>query len=149
MWLDAVLAVLHFIFVFILVGVLSAELIVMRLGPSAPVLRLLSRIDALYGISAGGLLLAGGARVIWGLKDASYYLGSHAFWGKMAVFLAIGLLSIIPTVNFIKWSRALKKDEAFVPAEKAWKATRRWVTIEVHALALVIIFAVLMARGIG
>ncbi len=149
MWLDAALSIAHFIFVLILAGALAGELFVMRLAPSPPVLRLLSRIDLFYGISAVGVLAAGLGRVFWGLKDASYYGASHAFWGKIAVFVAIGLISIWPTVKFIQWGRALAADPAFTPPEKSWRGVRAMVTIEAHLLAFIVVFAALMARNLA
>lgn len=149
MWLDAALSVAHFIFVLIVAGTLAAELFIMRLAPSAPVINLLTRIDRLYGLSAVGLIVAGVSRVLFGLKDAGFYLSSHAFIGKMVVFGVIGLVSILPTMRFMKWSRATRSDPAFAPGDAEWKSTKRYVTIEVHLLVLVVIFAALMARGIG
>lgn len=147
--LDALLSVAHFLALLVMVGALSGELFVMRLGPSPATLPLLARMDALYGGSSVLLIAAGLCRVFFGLKDASYYLGSHAFWGKMAVFILIGLLSIMPTMRFMQWKRAVAADAAFTPPEGQWKGARRIVMIEAHLLIVVVIFAALMARGIG
>lgn len=147
--IDAALSAAHFLALLVMVGAIAAEGFVMRLAPSASVLRLLARIDIFYGASAGVLLAAGAGRVFFGLKDASFYLHSHAFWGKIAVFLIIGLISIWPTVKFLNWGTALRKDGSFLPPEAEWKTVRRIVTSESHLLVLVVIFAVLMARGIG
>jgi putative membrane protein len=149
MWLDAALSVAHFIFVLILAGTLAAELFIMRLAPSAPVINLLTRIDRLYGLSAVGLIAAGVSRVTFGLKDTGFYLSSHAFMAKMAVFIVIGVISIWPTMRFMRWARATRSDPNALPGEAEWKTTKRFVTIEVHLLALVVIFAAMMARGIG
>jgi putative membrane protein len=149
MLLDAGLALLHFVFVFVLVGAIAAEAFVLRLKIDAPVVALLTRIDRLYGISSVLLIAAGVARVIWGAKGGDYYLHSHAFWGKMAMFLIIGLISIIPTMKFIAWSRQAKADASFIAPDTEVRAMRRWVLIEAHLLAVVVLFAVLMARGIG
>jgi len=146
---DAGLAFLHFVLVFVLVGAIAAEGFVLRLKVDAPVVALLSRIDRLYGISSGLLMTAGVARVIWGAKGWEYYVQSHAFWGKMAMFLIIGLISIRPTLKFIAWQRLAKADAAFVAPETEVRAMRRWVLIEAHLLAVVILFAVLLARGLG
>lgn len=145
----AALSFLHFVAAFILVGALSAEAFVLRLPVDARVARQLARIDAFYGASAALLLLAGGARVVWGEKGWDYYLGQPFFWAKLATFAAIGLISIAPTLVFLRWNKAAAADPAFIPVEAEVKRARRWVMIEVHALALVILFAALMARGIG
>lgn len=148
-WRDALLSMAHFMALLVMAGALSGELFVMRLAPSQATLRLLSRMDIFYGGAALLLIAAGLGRVFFGLKDAGYYAGSHAFWGKMATFAVIGLISIWPTVKFIQWRRAADKDGAFAPPEAQWKAARRIVLVEAHLLVLVVIFAALMARGLG
>jgi putative membrane protein len=146
---DATFAFLHFASLFVLVAALGAEAFVLRLPMSAPVIRLLARADAFYGVSAGALVAAGLCRVYFGLRGESYYLSNHAFWAKIATFIIIGLISIWPTIKFMQWRKALRADEAFTPPEAEVKRARLIVMIEVHLLALVALFAVLMARAIG
>ncbi|MEZ5956541.1 MAG: DUF2214 family protein [Hyphomonadaceae bacterium] len=146
---DAALSYLHFIFVLILVGALAAEAFVLRLPVDGRVARLLLRIDLFYGISAVGVIAAGVARVFWGAKGAEYYAAQHSFWAKMAVFALIALISIAPTRTFIRWVKQAGQDASFAVAEADAKRVRRLVMIELHLLALVPLFAVLMARAIG
>ncbi|MGE3303559.1 MAG: DUF2214 family protein [Hyphomonadaceae bacterium] len=148
-WFDAGLSTAHFLCVLILAGALAGELFLLRLPPSGDLVRALARADLIYGIAAGLLILAGLARIYFGLKDASFYWASHAFWGKMAVFAVIGVLSIQPTRKILAWRKALKADPAFAPSEGEVRSLRRVVTIETHLLALVVVFAALMARGLG
>ena len=54
------------------------------------------------------LLVIGLLRVFYFEKGAAYYFSSHAFLTKFSVFIALGLLSIIPTVEFLSWRKALK-----------------------------------------
>ncbi len=147
MLLDATLSFLHFTFLLIMTAAIGAEVFILRLPMSAPVMRLLSRVDAFYGAAAMGLIGAGIARVFFGLRDESYYLASHAFWTKMAIILLVGLVSIAPTLTFMRWSRALKADANFLPDEKSVRAARAMAGIEAHLLALAVLFAVWMARG--
>lgn len=146
---DAGLSVLHFIFVLILVGALSAEAFVLRLPVNGQVARLLLRIDLFYGVSAMGLILAGAARVVWGAKGWDYYSAQPFFWAKMAAFALIGILSITPTRAFFRWNRTAARDAAFTVADPELKRTRVLVMAELHLLAFVVLFAALMARGIG
>lgn len=146
---DAALSYLHFVFALILVAALAAEAFVLRLPVDSRVARLLLRIDLFYGISAVGVIAAGVARVFWGAKGAEFYGAQPFFWAKMATFAVIGLISIAPTRKFIAWVRQASKDAAFVVPEAEVKGVRRLVMIEIHLLALVPLFAALMARGIG
>lgn len=146
---DAALSFLHFTFALILVGALVAEAFILRLPVDGRVARLLLRADLFYGISAVGVIAAGVARVFWGAKGAEYYAAQPFFWAKMAVFAVIGLISILPTRAFIGWVKQAGKDVAFAPTEAEVKRIRGFVMIEVHLLALLPLFAALMARGIG
>ncbi|MCX7358386.1 MAG: DUF2214 family protein [Alphaproteobacteria bacterium] len=146
---DAALSYLHFTFAFILVGALAAEAFVLRLPVDGRVARLLLRIDLFYGISAVGVIAAGVARVFWGVKGADFYGAQPFFWAKMATFAIIGVISIAPTRKFIAWVKQFGKDATFAVTEADAKSVRRLVMIELHLLALVPLFAALMARGIG
>jgi putative membrane protein len=148
MLLDAFLAWLHFIFAFVLVGTLVAEAFVLRLPVDGRVARLLTRIDLFYGVSAVLLILAGVSRVIWGAKGWAYYQSEPFFWAKMATFAIVGLLSIRPTITFLRWTRAAGANADFMVPDAEVKSIRRYVMGEVHAIALLLLFAVVMARGI-
>lgn len=146
---DVALSYLHFLFAFVLAGALAAELFILRLPVDANVAKRLSRIDLFYGLSALGVLIAGFSRAIWAAKGWEYYSAQPFFWAKIATVAVIGLASVIPTLAFTRWARAARLDAAFLAAEGEVKSMRRWVMIEVHLLALIPLFAALMARGIG
>ncbi len=146
---DAGLSVLHFVFVFLVVGTLSAEAFLLRLPVDGRIARLLLRIDMFYAIGAVGVILAGVARVFLGAKGASFYGAEPFFWAKMATFGVIGLISIGPTRAFMRWTKAARDNPAFAVDDAEISKVRRFVMAEVHLLALVIVFAALMARGLG
>jgi len=146
---DAGLAWLHFIFAFVLVGAIVAELFILRLPVDGRIARLLLRVDAFYGGSAVLLIIAGVSRVIWGVKGWVYYQAQPFFWAKIATFAVIGILSIGPTRAFIRWVKAAAADAAYVPPAGEVKRVRGAVMVEAHLVALLLLFASLMARGIG
>jgi putative membrane protein len=146
---DAALSFLHFVFLLILAGALSAELFILRLPVNATVARLLLRVDLFYAIAAVGLILAGFARAIWGAAGWDYYASQPFFWAKIAAFIAIGLISIIPTLSYFRWVKATGADAGFLAPDAQIKRVRLIAMIEIHLLVLVIAFATLMARGIG
>ncbi len=148
MSLDANLAIFHHLLAFGLVGLIMAEWAVLRGAISAESVRFLSKIDAAYGIVAILLLIVGGLRLTYGIKGISFYSGNPVFWLKIAFFAATGLVSIVPTISFVRWSRALRTTNA-LPTSERWVRTRRLVTLELHLLAPVMVFAAIMARGIG
>jgi putative membrane protein len=142
---DLVLAILHHLLVFSLAGLLAAELALIRPSLSGPGLGLLGRIDRAYGGVAVAVIVVGVCRVIFGLKGWEYYVSNHAFWGKMAAFVIVGLLSIRPTMRILAWRRSGAND---VP-ESEILAVRGWIKGEIFFLALVLVFAAAMARGVG
>lgn len=146
---DAGLSWLHFVFAFVLAGSLAAEAFLLRLPVDGRVARLLLRIDLFYGLSAVLLIVAGVARVIWGAKGWAYYQDQAFFWAKMATFGVIALLSIAPTRTFIRWVRQAGADGGFAVPEAEVKRVRRLVMVEVHLIVLLLLFAALMARGVG
>lgn len=146
---DAGLAWLHFVFAFVLVGALVAELFILRLPVDGRVARLLLRVDLFYGVSAVLIILAGVSRVLWGAKGWDYYQAQPLFWAKMATFLVIGLLSALPTRTFMRWNRAAGADATFMAPEFEVKRVRGFVMWETHLLAALLLFASFMARAIG
>jgi putative membrane protein len=108
----------------------------------------LVRSDIGVALSALLALATGLARVFYGAKGAAFYADNPAFWVKLALFVVIALISIRPTLTFLRWRRAARAAGFSVPAVER-KSARRLVLVELHLLALLPLAAVLMARGIG
>jgi putative membrane protein len=102
------------------------------------------RLDGAYGALAGGVLVAGFVRAAYGAKGMAYYAGNPVFWAKIGVFVVIGLLSIAPTLQILRWRKA-----GTLPDAAALRGLRRWIAAEASLLPLIPILAVVMARGIG
>ena len=149
MILDALLAYLHYTAILILASALGAEALLLRAQAGADTLRSLARADMLYGISSGIVVLTGLLRVFFGAKGPGFYSGNPVFWMKMGLFIVVGLLSLPPTLKFLRWRRSLASDASFAPPAGELASVRRIVFIELHLLALVPLAAVFMARGLG
>jgi putative membrane protein len=146
---DLLLAIAHHLFVFALAGILFAEFVLLKPGLSGRNLSLLGRLDGAYGGLAMAIIVIGVCRVIFGLKGWEYYVGNHAFWGKMAAFLVVGLLSIPPTLRIIRWRREAGSSEGYVVPDAEVASMRRYVHGELAFFALILVFAAMMARGYG
>jgi putative membrane protein len=149
MFTDFLLASLHHVFVFSLFVILGAQIVLVRPGLDAGVISRVGRLDRYYGIFALGALLAGLARVFWGAKGSAYYFSNHIFLTKLGLFILIGLLSIMPTLKFIAWGRALASDPRSLPAEADIRRTRIFIHIQATLIILLPILAAAMARGYG
>lgn len=145
----AVAAYLHFVAIFLLFALLVLEHQLFRLPLNFKRARSLFRVDLAFGIVAGLVLVTGAARAMHFGKGLDYYLNNSFFHAKVGLFVVVALLSIYPTVTFLKWRPALKAGQ--IPAISPTKA--RWVKlvirIELLALLLIPLLAALMARGIG
>ncbi len=149
MLLDAALAFLHFAAILLVAGFLVAEAMLLRGDLGARDINALVRSDIGFAGSAVLALATGLARVFFGAKGAAFYADNSVFWVKLGLFLAIGLVSIRPTLAFLRWRRAARGAAGFSVPAAATKSARRTVLIELHLLALLPLAAVLMARGIG
>lgn len=149
MWLDAFLSYLHYTAIFILFAFLAAELTLLRNRPDASTIRLLGRVDLAYFGSAIVVFVTGLLRMVWGAKGADFYLGSWPIYAKLALFVAVGAISVAPTLAFVRWRRMLDHEPAWQVPEEERAKMRRILLIEVHLAAMIPVFAVVMARGLG
>lgn len=115
--MSTLFAFLHHIAAFTLVSALAVEFVLIRQDLTLAIAHRLPIVDAVLGISAGFLLVVGLLRVFFFEKGAAYYFHSHAFMTKFSVFIAVGLLSIIPTLEFLSWRKPVKAGE--IPAVSA------------------------------
>lgn len=149
MFIDFLLASLHHLAAFALVALVAGQLFLLRPGLDRSLAQRIAALDAAYGLAAGLVLLAGFARVFFGIKGGDFYLGNAAFWAKIAIFAAIGLLSIMPTLRFLAWRRALSQNSAWAPSDQEVRAIKRYVHAEAGLLILLPILGAAMARGYG
>jgi putative membrane protein len=111
--------------------------------------RKILRCDLIYGMAAMVLVVVGILRVVYFEKGAAYYLHSIPFIVKMSSFALVGLLSIYPTMQFMKWRAPLKRGETPVLDPTLQKSIARVIHFELTVLAIVILCAALMAKGVG
>jgi putative membrane protein len=141
---DLSLAIGHHLLIFILFGVLVAELVLVRAALDRPSIDRIARIDLWYGIVAGVIVVLGFTRAIFAAKGWTYYEHNVFFWAKIGTFAVIAIVSIVPTVRYIRWQRSPNEPLA---AEIA--GVRRLLWVEVALFALLPVFAAAMARGFG
>lgn len=146
---SALFAFLHHAAAFTLVAVVMVELVLMRGEITVATARTLLRMDSVYGVSALVLLIVGFIRVVYTEKGADYYFHSGPFLAKLTLFISVGLLSIVPTVKFLGWRKALKAGQAPAPDDATRRRIRRVIHIELTLLFLIMLCAALVARGIG
>ena len=146
---DLLYAIGHHVLVFALAGIIAYEFAVVRPTMSAADIVRVGAVDLWYGILAGLIVIVGFARANFAAKGWEYYSHNHFFWAKIGTFALVGILSIWPTIQFIRWRSALKKDASAMPSPGAIANARRFIWAEVILFALIPIFAAAMARGYG
>jgi putative membrane protein len=143
------MAGIHHVAAFTIAVVLALELILLKLDLTADSARTLVRIDAVFGIAALVLLVVGFLRVLYFEKGAAYYFHSAPFLVKLTSFVVIGLLSIYPTLQFLGWRKALASGQTPTVAPAVRRRMRLLVHIELGLLVVIVLCAVMMARGVG
>jgi putative membrane protein len=105
--------------------------------------------DVVYGLAALGVLVTGILRVLYFGQGSAFYTENPLFWWKVGTYLAVGALSLYPTITYILWAIPLRKGE--LPQVSEALATRlKWIlNIEILGFALIPLLAALMARGVG
>jgi putative membrane protein len=145
--MSTLFAFLHHLCAFTLVSAIVIQLTLIRQELTLASAQKLQVSDRVLGIAAVALLIIGLLRVFYFEKGPDYYFHSPAFTAKFSIFVVVGLLSIIPTLEFLSWRKVLGAGQ--VPAISAKKL--RLVTAVIHgellAIVIILLCAAIMARG--
>jgi putative membrane protein len=145
MTLEIILRYIHFISIFAIVGTLVSEHLLLKKSMTRGELGRLARIDAVYGIAAVSLLTAG--LILWlgsvG-KPSWFYSKNWVFHTKITLFAIVGLLSIYPTIFFLRGRKGDPAEIVSVP-----KTVFMMLRVELLLLFIIPLLAGLMAHGVG
>jgi putative membrane protein len=147
--MTSLFAFLHHIAAFTLFAALVVELILIREVLTVGTARRLQVADMVFGISAGILIVVGLLRVFYFEKGAYYYFHTWTFIAKLALFVIIGLVSIVPTLEFLSWRKAVKQGQAPSVSPDKVRALRSIMHWELAGVVVIILMAALMAKGVG
>ena len=142
-------AFLHHLAAFTLVAALAVEFILIRGELNLGTARKLQRIDMVFGLSSGVVLVVGLLRVLYFEKGASYYFHSAPFIAKLSLFLIVGLLSIYPTVEIVSWGKSLKQGRLPALSDRKIASIRSVIHWELAGVVVILLCAALMAKGVG
>jgi len=141
--LFLLLKMAHYLGIFLVVSTVFSEwLLVQPQLKRLEILRL-SKIDAGYGL--GAIIIVAAGLTMW-LSDigkpTAFYDRTVFIYVKLAVFTVVGLLSIYPTVWFVKNRKGDQEEMIEVP-----KFIRTSLAVEVLLLLTMPVWAVLMVYG--
>ena len=142
-------AFLHHVAAFILFAALVVEFVLMKGEFTLKIARKIQLADMAYGIAAGSVIAIGVLRVLYFEKGADYYMHSTPFWIKMTAFAAVGLTSILPTVEILYWSTSLKAGKLPAIDTRKLRLMQLIIHVELVGIVVILLAAALMAKGVG
>ena len=145
--MSTLFAFLHHLCAFTLVSAVAIEFALIRGELTLSSARRLQVTDLVLGMAAGALLLIGLLRVFLFEKGPDYYWHSHAFLTKFSLFIIVGLLSIIPTMEFLSWRSSLEAGQVPVMEARQRKRVTAVIHAELAAIVIIVLCAAIMARG--
>jgi putative membrane protein len=87
-------------------------------------------------------------RVFHTEKGSEYYFESGAFLLKLTLFVIVGLLSIYPTREFLRWRPTLREGRVPQIEDGKRRKIRMFIHLELTLIAVIILLAIMMARGL-
>lgn len=147
--IAALFAFLHHLAAFALVSAIAAEFLMVREELTLRSARRILFADMIIGIAAATVLIAGLLRVFFFEKGADYYAHNAFFIAKISLFVAIALLSIYPTREFLSWRKGLNDGRLPAIAAAKLQSIRGVIHLELAGIGLILLCAALMAKGIG
>ena len=147
--MEIIIPYLHYLSIMVLMGSLITEHLFLKPGINAQQVRLLTGIDLVYGIAA--ILVLGTGLLRWFVygKGSEFYLSNPLFHIKLTLFVLMGVLSIFPTLKFLKWKKQFRRGEDPDISSRAVKRQLMFIRIELLLVAVIPLLAVMIARGKG
>jgi putative membrane protein len=148
-WPRAGVAYVHYLSFMVCFGALVLERRLIKANPNRQEATLMVITDVVYGLAALALLGSGIARVLYFGQGSAFYTENPLFWWKVGLYLAVGGLSLYPTITYILWALPLRKGELPQVSEALAKRLAWILNIELAGFAAIPLLATLMARGVG
>lgn len=142
---EIFLRYVHFVSIFTIVGTVVSEHMLLKKELTRAEIGKLARIDAVYGIAAVTLIAAGLTLWLGGFtKPTVYYSKNWIFHTKLTLVVIISLLSIYPTIFYIKNRKGNPAEVVATPKRIFWL-----LRIQMLLLFIIPLLAGLMAHGVG
>ena len=137
---------LHFISMFVVAAALVAEHLLLKKQMTRTEIARMATIDSIYGLSALTLVGAGLSLWFWVGKPADFYTHNWVFHLKLGLVILFAILSIPPTVFFLRNRKKRNNTDDIIPIPKY---VILLIRLELLLLFLIPLCAVFMAKGIG
>ena len=149
MLVPALIAFGHFVAFFALAAGLVLELALITESLSVAIAKRIQRADRVVGMAAILVLVFGFLRVIYFEKGSDYYFSNTFFQIKLGLFFVAALISLIPTLQFLRWNRELEQGIAPDLTSASVKRLKNIIHWELVLIGGIMLCASLMAKGFG
>jgi putative membrane protein len=140
---------LHIIAIMVLMGSLISEHLILKPEMNPKQIKSLATLDFIYGMAAVLVLITGLLRWFVYGRGAAYYLSNPLFHTKLTLFVIMAILSVFPTIKFLKWRKEVNSGTAPGVDEKSVKRLLMLIRIEILIVVIIPFLAVMIARGYG
>ena len=145
---DVFIAWLHYVSFMVLFAALTAEHLLTKKPITAPELKRVTIIDAVYGTSFVLVVITGLMKLMHYGKCAAYYMKVLQFHAKITLILLVFLISLYPTFTFLKLKRRARElpdgETIELPA-----GVKHALRLQLLLVALIPLFAATVARAVG
>ena len=141
-----IVAWIHYASIMLMIASLLGEHLFLKQELALAQARTIQRLDIVYGASAAVVLVTGILRIFLE-KGAAYYNHHIAFHILLGIFVFVGLLSIYPTVIFLRWRSDTLAGRGQQLAERQFGKLQIILRVEMTLLLLAPFFATWMAHG--
>jgi len=149
MLVPALIAFGHFVAFFALAAALVLELALISESLSVETAKRIQRADRVIGMAAILVLVFGFLRVIYFEKGSDYYFSNTFFQIKLGLFFVAALISLVPTLQFVRWNHELKQGIAPDLTSASVKRLKHIIHWELVLIGGIMLCASLMAKGFG
>ena len=146
---GAVGAYIHYLCIVLCFGALLFERLRLKVDLNRDDAISIIIADIIYGIAGLMLIFTGILRVRYFGQGAEFYTENPLFWFKSASYIAVGLLSLYPTITYILWAIPISKNNLPSINSELVSRFRVIINIELVGFLFIPLMATLMARGIG
>ncbi len=140
---------MHLLAAGIAAGLLMTEYWLCRRLPDRAQVRLLGAVDMSYWLALIGSLATGLALGLFYAQDPAFYAANRLFWLKIIIFMAIGLLAVAPSFQYLRWNREARTVPTFAPLTREFERVRTSVAFGLGLWLVLPLLSVLVARGFG
>lgn len=141
-----IVAWIHYVSIMLLIASLLGEHLLLKQELTAAQAQTIQRLDIVYGVSAAIVLISGILRMFLE-KGAAYYMHHIAFHILFGIFIFVALLSVYPTVIFLRWRSETLAGRGQQLVQNQFKKIQMLLRLEMTLLLLAPFFATWMAHG--